>query len=159
MVVTVVSWFAILFTGRYPPSLFDFVVGYLRWSANTGAYVLLMRDEYPPFTNAAGAYPVRFALDYPPRLSRGLIFIKWLLVIPHIIVLYLLGLAAMVCAFVAWLAIIFTGRYPAGLFNFVTGVFRWSMRVNTYYYLLTDHYPPFTTAAVPDAANPRMLPA
>jgi hypothetical protein len=148
-IVVFFAWFAILFTGRFPEAMFSFVEGYFRWQANAAAYLLLLRDEYPPFSNAPGRYPVQFAIGYPPRLSRGLIFIKWLLAIPSIIVLEFLAIAAMVTTLIAWFAILFTGRYPEGLFRFAVGVFRWSMRVNTYLYLMTDRYPPFTTAAAP----------
>lgn len=145
-----VSWWVILFTGRYPRGMFDFMVGYFRWQANVAAYVLFMRDEYPPFSLEPGRYPVHFSLDYPGQLSRGLIWIKWwLLLIPHVLVLYVLQLAAGVCWFIAWWAILLTGRYPPGVFNFLVGVVRWSLRVNTYFYLMTDRYPPFTTAAMP----------
>jgi hypothetical protein len=148
-IVVFIAWFAILFTGRFPQAMFDFMVIYLRWSANVAAYVLFMRDEYPPFSTTPGQYPVHLAIDYPPQLSRGLIFIKWLLLIPNFIVLYFVTIAAMVCWVIVWFAILFTGRYPEGLFRFLVGALRWTMRVNAYYYLMTDRYPPFTTAAVP----------
>jgi len=140
----VVAWFAILFSGRYPQALFNFVVGFYRWNANVGAYLLLMRDEYPPFTMEAGRYPVTFEVDYPERLSRWLIFVKWLLVIPNIVVLMVLLLAYEVTLVIAWFAILFTGRYPKGLFDFGVGVMRWNMRASAYVYLLRDEYPPFS---------------
>jgi hypothetical protein len=142
--LTVVAWFAILFTGRYPRGLFNFVVGYCRWDANVSAYILLMRDEYPPFTMEAGRYPVTLEMDYPERLSRWLIFVKWLFVIPSIIVLMLLGIVYYVTLIIAWFAILITGRYPKGLFSFGVGVIRWSFRVSVYSYLMTDKYPPFS---------------
>lgn len=142
---TVVSWFAILFSGRYPKGLFNFVVGVLRWTANVNAYLLFMRDDYPPFTMAAGHYPVTLEVNYPERLSRWLIFVKWLLVIPNVIVLLVLGLVYYVTLIIAWFAILFTGHYPEGLFRFGVGVHRWGLRVSAYAsYLLTDEYPPFS---------------
>ena len=144
MLFTVIAWFAILFTGRYPQGLFNFVVGYYRWNANLSAYILLMRDDYPPFSMEEGRYPVTLEVDYPERLSRWLIFVKWLLVIPNIIVLAVLGLVYYVTLIIAWFAILFTGRYPKGLFGFAVGVARWSLRANAYVYLLTDRYPPFS---------------
>ena len=141
-VVTFIAWFAILFTGKYPRGMWDFSMLFLRWSQNVGAYFLLMRDEYPPF--AAEPYPVHFDLEYPERLSRLLIFVKWLLVIPHLFILYFLNLAAGVVVFIAWFAILITGRYPRGMFEFVEGVIRWGLRVNVYNYLMTDVYPPFS---------------
>ena len=142
--LTVVAWFAILFSGRYPEGLFKFVVGVFRWSANVNAYILLMRDEYPPFTMEAGHYPVTFEVDYPERLSRWLIFVKWLFVIPNLIVLMVLLLAYYVVLIIAWFAILFTGRYPKGLFGFGVGVMRWNLRATAYQYFLRDEYPPFS---------------
>jgi hypothetical protein len=144
-VMIFIAWFAILFTGRYPEGLFNFVVGVYRWNANVNAYTSLLRDEYPPFTMEAGRYPVTFEVDYPGRLSRWLIFVKWLLAIPNVIVLMVLGLAYYVTLIIAWFAILFTARYPEGLFRFGVGVQRWSLRVSAYaFYLFTDKYPPFS---------------
>jgi len=121
------------------------VVGDFRWNANVSAYLAFMRDEYPPFSMEAGRYPVTLEVDYPERLSRWLIFVKWLLVIPNVIVLMVLGLAYYVTLIIAWFAILFTGRYPKGLFDFGVGVSRWSLRASAYaFYLFTDKYPPFS---------------
>ncbi len=141
-IVTFIAWFAILFTGRYPRGLWEFNLMYQRWSMNASAYFLLKRDEYPPF--AAGPYPVHLNVEYPEHLSRWLIFVKWLLIIPHLIVLSVLGLAAYVVLWIAWFAILFTGHYPKGLFDFAVGVLRWGVRVNIYANLMTDVYPPFS---------------
>ncbi len=144
-VITFIAFFAILFTKRYPRGLFDFVVNIYRWNANVGAYVGLLRDDYPPFSWEPGKYPVTYEVDYPEQLSRWLIFIKWLLVIPNLIVLVLLYIVALVMWVIAWFAILFTGRFPRGLFNFIVGVTRWSYRVNVYTNFLRDDYPPFST--------------
>jgi hypothetical protein len=143
-VIGFIAWFAILFTKRYPRGLFDFVVNVNRWSANVGAYTGLLRDEYPPFSWEPGQYAVTYEVDYPEELSRWLIFVKWLLAIPHYIVLLFLFIAAAVVGFIAWFAILFTKRYPRGLFDFVVGVNRWNLRVNAYTSLLRDEYPPFS---------------
>lgn len=154
-VVTGIAWFAILFAGKYPRGMFDFMVNFLRYSANVMAYYGLMRDEYPPFGGAPDAYaPVRLTLGYSEHLSRGLIFIKWLLVIPSLVVVMVLYYAASFCLFIAWFAILFTGRFPEGMFRFVVGVMRWYYRTVAYYLLLTDRYPPFTTAAFPEGSAP-----
>ena len=145
-VITVVAWFAILFTGRYPKGLFDFVVGINRWQNNVDAYVLLLRDDYPPFSLSAGQYPGTFHIEYPGRLSRLLIFFKWLLIIPHLIVLVLLGIVYWITLVIAWFAILFTARYPKPLFNFGVGLLRWGARINAYYMLMRDDYPPFSLA-------------
>ena len=144
--ITVVAWFAILFTGRYPKGLFVFVVGIYRWYYNVIAYAALLRDDYPPFSLSAGQYPLTFHVEYPKRLSRLLIFFKWLLIIPHLIVLVLLGIVYWITLVIAWFAILFTGRYPKGLFNFGVGLFRWGARINAYYMLMRDDYPPFSLA-------------
>ena len=142
--LTFIAWFAILFTGRYPRGMFNFVVGYYRWTYNISAYVYLLRDEYPPFSLESGGYPVTFEVQYPERLSRLLIFVKWLLVIPNVIVLYFVMIVWMVTTFIAWFAILFSGRYPKGLFDFSAGTLRWMARVNAYVLLLRDEYPPFS---------------
>ncbi len=142
MIITVVAWFAILITGRYPESLWRFTLGYSKWTTRVNAYVGLMRDEYPPFSLEAD-YPAHLDLQYPTSLSRLLIFIKWLLIIPHTFVLYFISLAAWIVGLIAFFAILFTGRYPEGLFRFYEGYLRWSERVNAYILLMTDDYPPF----------------
>jgi len=143
-VIGFIAFFAILFTKRYPRGLFDFVVNVNRWNANVGAYTGLFRDEYPPFSWEPGQYGVTYEVDYPEELSRWLIFVKWLLAIPHYIVLLFLGIAVFVVYFIAWFAILFTKRFPRGLFDFAVGVNRWQYRVNAYTGLLRDEYPPFS---------------
>ena len=142
-VVTLIAWFAILITGRYPEGMWRFSVGTLRWQARVNSYLYFLRDEYPPF-NFDDPYPAQLELAYPTSLSRLLIFIKWLLIIPHTFVLYFVQIAAGVVWFIAFFAILITGRYPEGMFRFMVGVLRWSNRVSAYSLLLTDDYPPFT---------------
>jgi hypothetical protein len=144
-VTLIIAWFAILFTGRYPRGLFDFAVGLLRWSVRVNVYTNLMRDDYPPF-GTGGDYPARLEVEYPERLSRWKIFVKWLMAIPHMIILYGYGILANAITFVAFFIILFTARYPKALFDLVAGYYRWSNRVNAYVLLLTDEYPPFTNA-------------
>ena len=142
---TFISWFAILFTGRYPRALFDLAVMYVRWNTRMLAYVALLRDEYPPFSGGANPeYPARLNIEYPERLSRLLIFVKWLLAIPHLLILALLGLVAFLVYVIGWFAILFTGRLPRGMFDFLVGYGRWGLRVNAYILLLRDEYPPFS---------------
>jgi Domain of unknown function (DUF4389) len=145
-VLVFIAFFAILFTKKWPRGLFDFMLLIQRWTANVIVYaVTLQRDEYPPFTGEASQYPVELEVDYDENLSRWMIFVKWLLVIPHMIVLLFLIIAAYVVIFIAFFAILFTGRYPRGMFDFVTGVGRWTYRVNAYaQWLVTDRYPPFS---------------
>jgi hypothetical protein len=139
------SVFTLLFAKRHPREGFTTQVWCQRWLANFAAYSLLLRDRHPPFTGATGKYPVTYDVAEPPELSRGLPLIKWLLAIPHYIVLFILYFAVLFCVFIAWFAILFTGRYPRGFFNFVVGVHRWQVRVSAYaFFMLTDRYPPFS---------------
>ena len=135
----------LLFRRTYPRWWFDWNLELMRFSTRVGAYFLLMRDEYPS-TDKEQA--VHLELDYPEAerdLNRWLPLVKWLLAIPHYIVLTLLGVIAMLLLVVAWFAIVFTGRYPRWIFRFMLGVNRWSLRVTAYMWLLTtDRYPPFS---------------
>ena len=144
MALTFIAWFAILFTKRYPRELFDFVVNINRWSANVTAYFSLLRDEYPPFSWDAGLYPLTYDVEFPEELSRWLIFVKWILVIPHIIVMLFLFIGVFIAQTIAFFAILFTKRFPESLFTFLVGVNRWSVRVNAYINLMRDEYPPFS---------------
>ena len=135
----------VLFRQKYPRWWFDWHLELSRFSTRVYVYASLMRDEYPS-TDEQQA--VRLELDYPDAardLNRWLPLVKWLLAIPHYIVLAVLGVVAFICVIIAWFAIIFTGRYPRGLFDLVLGVHRWALRVAAYVFLLiTDKYPPFS---------------
>lgn len=134
----------LLFRQKYPRWWFDWNLNLTRFSARVSAYLSLLRDEYPS-TDEEQA--VHISIPYPDAqadLNRWLPLIKWFLAIPHYVVLFFLGIAALVCVVIAWFAILFTGRYPRSLFDFVVGVFRWSLRVTVYAIILTtDQYPPF----------------
>lgn len=148
-VLTFISWFAILFTGNIPKGLFDFMAMILRYQWRTVSYMYFMRESYPPFEFDAanldtGTDPARLSVAYPERLSRGLIFVKWLLVIPHFIALMVLGIGAFFVGIAAFFVVLFTGKWPEGMRRFLVGVVRWSTRASAYLYLLTDAYPPFS---------------
>jgi hypothetical protein len=143
-IITFVAFFAILFTKKYPRELFDFVVNIFRWQQNVNAYILLMRDEYPPFSWEPNKYPVTFEVDYPEDLNRWLPLVKWLLAIPHYIILFFLAIAVYFAILIAFFAILFTKKFPESFFQFAVGVQRWGMRVTAYTYLLRDEYPPFS---------------
>jgi Domain of unknown function (DUF4389) len=133
----------ILFRQKYPRWWFDWNVNLLRFSNRVTAYLALLDDRYPS-TDEEQA--VHLNLDYPDahQLNRWLPLVKWFLAIPHYIVLFFLGIGAVVAVIVAWFVIVFTGRYPESLFRYVVGVLRWSNRVTSYALLLvTDQYPPF----------------
>ncbi len=163
-VSTMVAFFAILFTGRYPRSLFNFNVGVLRWSWRVGFYTtgVMGSDRYPPFSLDADGYPATFDIEYPQRLSRGLIFVKWFLALPHLIIVGVLtatwqtqnnansgwrygfnGGVLGLLAVVAGIVLLFSGKYPKGLFDFLMGCNRWMYRTIAYVCLMTDDYPPF----------------
>ena len=133
----------LLFRQKYPRWWFDWNVNLLRFSNRVTAYLALLDDRYPSTDEDQG---VHLNLDYPDarQLSRWLPLVKWFLAIPHYVILFFLGIGALVAVIVAWFAIVFTGRYPENLFRFVVGVIRWSNRVTAYAFLLvTDEYPPF----------------
>jgi hypothetical protein len=191
--VTVFAFFAILFTARYPRGAFDFTVGVLRWTWRVAfySYNALGTDRYPPFSlKDEPDYPARLEVDYPERLSRGLVLVKWwLLAIPQYIVVAifagggwgtwsgtgdewtwagnggLIGLLVLISAIV----LLFTGRYPRSLFDFILGMDRWVFRVAVYAILMTDAYPPFrldqgarephAAATAEDAGGPETAPA
>lgn len=162
---TIGAGIAILFTGRYPEGLFDFNVGVMRWAWRVSFYAFgaIGTDEYPPFTLERTDYPADFDVDRPGELSRGLVLVKWLLAIPHLIIVGLItngaastytaangeeitrsGLSVLgVLVVVAGVALLFTGRYPKGLFDLIVGLNRWTFRVYAYFGLMTDTYPPF----------------
>ena len=135
----------IVFRMRYPRWWFDFARELTRLSARVGAYLFLLTDRYP---STVDEQSVHLEIDYPDverDLNRWLPLVKWLLAIPHYIVLAILVAIGVIVWVIAWFAIIFTGRYPRGLFDFMVGVGRWGLRVNAYAFLLvTDRYPPFS---------------
>jgi hypothetical protein len=164
----VIAFFAILFTGRYPRGLFDFNLGVLRWTWRVGyySYEALGTDKYPPFTlSEVPDYPATLDIAYPEELSRGLVLVKWwLLAIPHYLIVGLFtagvtwtvvrsngewygvrsgGGLIVICVLISAIALLFTTRYPRGLFDLVVGMNRWALRVVAYASLMTDAYPPF----------------
>jgi hypothetical protein len=162
MVLTMVAFFAIIFTGRYPRSIFEFNVGVLRWTWRVSYYTYnaLGTDRYPPFTlDERPDYPAHLAVDYPEHLSRGLVLVKWwLLAIPHYVIVGLLAGGAWfatangvhigggligILVLVAAVMLAVTGTYPRALFDLILGLNRWVLRVAAYAGLMTDVYPPF----------------
>ena len=184
VVLSVVAFFAIALTGRYPRGIFDFNLGVLRWTWRVAFYTYsaLGTDRYPPFSLAeCPDYPATLSIAYPQHLSRGLVFVKWLLVIPHLLIVGIFagfgswlvvseggdfafggGLVTLLAIF-AGIALLVTGRYPQQIFDLVLGLDRWVLRVAAYAALMTDAYPPFrldlggpdpATVALPAAAPP-----
>ena len=135
----------ILFRQKYPRWWFDWNIALVKFSTRVGAYIGLLTDVYPSTDEEQGVHIEILYPDVPKDLSRGLPLVKWFLAIPHYIVLAVLAIAAIVCVVIAWFAILFTSRYPRGLFDFVVGVSRWGLRVAAYAFLLTtDQYPLFS---------------
>ena len=134
----------IIFKEKYPKWWFDWNVGITKFIYRIAAYGLLMRDEYPSTDDEQA---VQVDIPYPDtkkNLNRWMPLVKWFLAIPHFIALVFMFIAVVFCTIFAWFMILFTGRYPRGIFDFVEGFLRWSLRVNAYAFLLTtDEYPPF----------------
>ena len=179
-VVTLIAFFAILFTGKYPRGLFDFNVGVMRWRWRVLFYALsaLGTDKYPPFSLQPNSeYPADVEVDYPEQLHRGLVLIKWwLLAIPHYLILNAFFYGGMrsfmdygdddwsgryvavpligILLLIAVVALLFTARYPKGLYDFVIGINRWGIRVRAYASLMRDEYPPFRLDMGPREPEP-----
>ncbi len=134
----------IVFRQKYPRWWFDWNLNLLRFSNRVTAYLALLDDRYPS-TDEEQAVHLNFPYPDVRQMNRWLPLIKWLLAVPHYIVLFFLGIGAVVVVIVAWFAILFTGTYPRNLFEFVVGVLRWGNRVSGYaFVLVTDQYPPFS---------------
>ena len=168
VLTTIGAGVAILFTGRYPRALFDFNVGVMRWNWRVGFYVwaALATDKYPPFTLARTGHPAEIEVDYPDRLSRGLVLVKWLLAVPHLVIFGLIVADLLIYPWaaggadgaiqpaggysilnllvvIAGVFLLITGSYPKTLFEFLMGINRWIYRVVVYVALMRDEYPPF----------------
>jgi hypothetical protein len=139
------AFWAILFTGKYPEGIFNFLAGVQRWSTRVNGYSYLMTEQYPPFSLGEDPYPIRARFQYPAAgIARWRVLLHGIMAIPHFFVLWLLGFALWVAVFVAAVAIVFTREYPQGVFDFVLGVMRWQVRVSGYLMWMTEEYPPFT---------------
>jgi hypothetical protein len=135
----------IIFRQRYPRWWFDFSREVTRLSYRVGAYLFLLTDQYP---STEEEQAIHLEVDYPDvrnELNRWMPIVKWLLAIPHYILLFFLGIGAVIASVCAWLVILLTGQYPRALFDYIVGVGRWALRVDAYAVLLvTDQYPPFS---------------
>ncbi|MEJ2217347.1 MAG: DUF4389 domain-containing protein [Gemmatimonadota bacterium] len=141
--VAILAWFAILFTAKHPDGLWKLNAWYLRWRVKAIAYLTLLRDEYPPF--GEGAYPLELELAKPPEpRDRATVLLRFFLALPHLFVLWFLGVVWSFTTALAWVIILFTGRYPDMLYGYALGVLSWTTRVEAYLLLLRDEYPPFT---------------
>jgi Domain of unknown function (DUF4389) len=152
-VLTLVSFFTVLFTRRIPRPLFDAIAMTFRYEWRAVSYALFLREAYPPFdfqpaADDDGVDPhTLVTIAYPEQMSRWQPLVKWLLAFPHYLVLFALGIASMFVVIAGFFAVLFTGEYPQGLRDFLVGVYRYSVRVQAYAGLLTDQYPPFSMQA------------
>ncbi|HEX2127889.1 MAG TPA: DUF4389 domain-containing protein [Solirubrobacterales bacterium] len=140
----VIAFFAVIITRRYPEGLYGFVVGAFRWMFRVQAYVLLLTDRYPPFSLQPDPdFPARYEFDRPAEIDRWRPLVQWLLAIPYLIITHALGYLFGAVTLIALFAILFTKRYPPGLFAMARGVLRWQARAVAYAGFFVDRYPPF----------------
>jgi hypothetical protein len=149
-VLALVSWFMIVITGEMPEGIANIQAMYMRYEMRVYPYGLFMREEYPPFafgtTQTDDGLDPRVSVNFVPQLqnrNRLTVAFRLILVIPHLVVLGLLAIAAYVVTVIAFFAVLFTGRWPVGMRDFVLNVYRWYLRVSAYFLLLVDDYPPF----------------
>lgn len=153
MFINFIAFWAILITGNYPRGMWNFMLGMLRWNLRLNARLNNLSDGYPAFGLNASDDNTSIELEYPEKSSRGLLLARtffgfFYILIPHGFCLLFLGIAAAFVKLIAFWIVLITGKYPKGMHDFMVGVTRWSMRVNAYYYNLTDQYPPFTLQEV-----------
>ena len=150
ILLMIIGYLVVTFTGKYPRGLFDFQVGMSRWNFRINCWIVGLTDKYPPFSLKEGGHPADVSIEYPESSSRiwallGLLFwIKLIALIPHIIVLEILSIVSFIIMTIGYLLVTFTGKYPRGLFDFMLGVGIWNYRVNCWTAGLTDKYPPFS---------------
>jgi hypothetical protein len=148
-ILTFISWWVILFTGRYPQSFFEFQVGLHRWSTRLNARMFNLVDGYPEFGVNGTDDRTSLEIPYPESLSRGTLLLKTFLgifyvMIPHGFCLFFVSIWAQILSFISWWVVLFTGKFPASFHEYIVGLLRWSMRVNLYIGLMTDEYPKFS---------------
>ena len=149
-ILRLVAFLVVLFTGKYPESMFEFQVGLLKWQLRVNARMLNLSDGYPAFGINGTDEFTSLEIEYPERLSRGTLILKFLfgffyVLIPHGFILYFRAIGTMFMVFLAWWVVLFTGKYPKTWHDFVVGYLRWGVRLSLYYGLwMTDEYPPFT---------------
>lgn len=147
VILMFITWWAILITGRYPRSFFDYQVKLYRWNLRLSSRILNLVDGYPAFGLDASDDKVSFEVPYTEKYSRGqlllITFFGWLMIIPQAFCLFFIAIGALFVNFIAWWAILFTGKYPAGLHDYIVRFMRWSARINLYFGFMSRSYPPF----------------
>lgn len=144
-----IAFWSILFTGKYPKGMYEFQVKFRLWELRVNARLLNLTDGYPAFGLDAKDGSITFEIEYPEKLSRGNLLLRaffgiFYVIIPHMFILYFRLIGVYVVLFIAWWAVLFTGKYPKGMFDFVVGTLRWAMRLGLYMGNMTDTYPAFT---------------
>ena len=152
-----VAFWVILFTGRYPQSMFEYQVGLLKWTVRLSARLYNLSDGYPAFGIKSTDDKTDLEIPYPEKVSRGLVLLRLFLGIfyvylPHMFLLYFRAIFVGILIFLAWWVVLFTAKYPDFMFDWVTGQLRWQIRVTVYMQYMTDTYPPFTGDELPDEA-------
>ena len=152
-----VAFWVILFTGRYPQSMFEYQVGLLKWNLRLSARLYNLSDGYPAFGIKSTDDHTDLVIPYPEKVSRGLMLLRLFLGIfyvylPHLFILYFRAIFVGILIFLAWWVVLFTAKYPDFMFDWVTGQLRWQMRVTLYMQYMTDTYPPFTGDELPEEA-------
>lgn len=150
-----VAFWIVLFTGKYPQSIFDFQAGLIRWNLRLSARIYNIADGYPAFGIKATDEHTSFEVQNPEKISRGLVLLRLFLgffyvFIPHGFILFFRSIFVMILVFLAWWIVLFTGKYPASFHNWITGQLRWGTRINLYMKYMTDKYPAFTGDELPD---------
>lgn len=154
-ILQIVAFWAILFTGKYPKSLFDFQVGLLRWGIRVNARYYNLSDGYPAFGIKGTDEFTSLEVEYPENVSRGLMLVRFFfgsifVYIPHLFILFFRGIFVMILVFLAWWIVLFTANYPESFHNWVVGQLRWGTRVSLYMNYMTDTYPAFTGDELPE---------
>ena len=151
-ILSFIAWWAVLFTGKYPQSFFNYQLNLKKWSLRVSARLVHMADGYPAFGMSSTDTNTNIELAYPEKLSRGLLILRTLfggiyVIIPHGFILFFRAIATYFLIFLSFWAILFTGKYPKSWFDFNVGTIRWAMRVGFYMSFMTDQYPPFNSKA------------
>jgi len=150
-----VAFWVVLFTGKYPQSMFEFQVGFMKWTVRLQARSFNISDGYPSFGVKGTDEYTDLIVEYPEKISRGLVLVRlffgiFYVYIPHLFILYFRAIFVGILVFVAWWIVLFTGKYPADMHNWVVGQVRWMTRINLYMMYMTDKYPPFTGEELPE---------
>ena len=149
LILMLIAFFVVLFTGNYPRNFFEYQVELMRWNLRVQSRIMNLSDGYPPFGLKATDSAIELEIPYPEKLGRLLLIVRvlfgWIYIyIPHGFLLFFRAIATCFVIFIAWWAVLFTGKYPQGMHNFVVGLIRWSTRVSVYTCFMSDTYPPFS---------------